>query len=159
MKLCQNDYLDEMSDVVETGSCWIKNRSPGQIIEKLVNTTKVTFYAKSSWSFVSMIALIIAQTSLKLDHVGSKTRSLGQIIRKACKHSRGNILCQIFMKLCQNYCLEDRSDKFESGNLHKTLSDYIYLDLRKTSGDKTWQHLGQFYLVSELRPTMGLLLY
>ena len=104
-----------------------------------------------------MIALIIAQTSLKLDHVGSKTRSLGQIIRKACKHSRGNILCQIFMKLCQNDCLEDRSDKFESGNLHKTLSDYIYLDLRKTSGDKTLQHLGQFDLVSELRPTMGLL--
>ena len=53
--------------------------------------------------------------------VGIETRSLGQI----------------FMKLCQNDCLEDRSDKFESGNLHKTLSDYIYLDLRKNSGGKT----------------------
>ena len=43
MKLCQNDYLDEMSDVIETGSCWIKNSSPGQIIERLVNTPKSHF--------------------------------------------------------------------------------------------------------------------
>ena len=38
-----------------------------------------------------MISLIKSWASLKIDHVGSKTRSLGQMLEKLCVHSRGHI--------------------------------------------------------------------
>ena len=79
-----------------------------------------------------MFVLIKSQTSLKLGHVGSKTRSLGQILEKPCVCSRGHIFSQILMKLSKNVCLDKISDKFEIGlcgvkkqvtrsNLRKTL--------------------------------------
>ena len=39
---------------------------------------------------------------MKLGHVGSKTRSLGQILEKPCVHSRGHSFDLKVMKLCQN---------------------------------------------------------
>ena len=36
--------------------------------------------------------------------VGSKTRSLGQILEKSCVSSRGHIFSPIIMKLGQNVC-------------------------------------------------------
>ena len=54
--------------------------------------------------------------SLKVGQVGSKTRSLGQIIEKPCERSRGHILSPIFMKLGQNDCLDGIWDEFESGS-------------------------------------------
>ena len=50
----------------------------------------------------------------EMGHVGSKTRSLGQILEKPCIHSRGHIFSPIIMKLCQNVCLDKISDKFEN---------------------------------------------
>ena len=41
-------------------------------------------------------------TDSKLGHVGSKTRSLGQILEKPCVHSRRHSFDHKFMKLCQN---------------------------------------------------------
>ena len=38
---------------------------------------------------------------MKLGHVGSKTRSLGQILEKPCVSSRGHSFDLKFMKLCQ----------------------------------------------------------
>ena len=46
--------------------------------------------------------IIISRSSLKLGHVGSKTRSLDQILEKPCVHSRGHRFDHKFMKLCQN---------------------------------------------------------
>ena len=40
--------------------------------------------------------------NIKLGHVGSKTRSLGQILEKPCVHSRGHSFDHKFMKVCQN---------------------------------------------------------
>ena len=51
--------------------------------------------------------------SSKLGHVGSKTRSLGQILKKPCVRSRGHILSPILMKLGQNVCLDEISDEKE----------------------------------------------
>ena len=51
--------------------------------EKL-NTLEVTFLKQSSCILLKMIALMISRTSLKLDHLGSKTRSSGQIKGKPC---------------------------------------------------------------------------
>ena len=42
------------------------------------------------------------RSNSKLGHVGSKTRSLGQILEKPCVHSRGHSFDRKFMKLCQN---------------------------------------------------------
>ena len=39
---------------------------------------------------------------MKLGHVGSKTRSLGQILEKPCVHSRGHSFYSEVMKLSQN---------------------------------------------------------
>ena len=51
-----------------------------------------------------MFVLIKSQTSLKLGHVGSKTRSLGQILEKPCVHSRCLIFSQILVKFGLNIC-------------------------------------------------------
>ena len=44
----------------------------------------------------------MSRSNSKLGHVGSKTRSLGQILEKPCVHSRGHSFDHKFMKLCQN---------------------------------------------------------
>ena len=49
-----------------------------------------------------MLIIIISRLSSKLGHVGSKTRSLGQILEKPFVHSRGHSFDPKFMKFCQN---------------------------------------------------------
>ena len=51
-----------------------------------------------------------------MGHVGSKTRSLGQMLEKRCVRSRGYIFSPITMKLGQNVCLDKISDEFENGS-------------------------------------------
>ena len=55
--------------------------------------------------------------SLKMGHLGSKTRSLGQILEKSCVCSRGHIFSAILMKLGQNVCLSKISNEFEMGHV------------------------------------------
>ena len=57
-----------------------------------------------------------SRTSSKMGHVGSKTRSLGQILEKPCVRSRGHILSQILMEVGQDVCLDDILDEFENGS-------------------------------------------
>ena len=45
---------------------------------------------------------MMSRSSLKLGHVGSKTRLLGQILGKPCVHSRGHSFDSKLMKLYQN---------------------------------------------------------
>ena len=52
-----------------------------------------------------------------MGHVGSETRSLGQILEKPCPCSRGHIFDLILTKLGQNVCLCDFSDDFEMGHV------------------------------------------
>ena len=69
-------------------------------------------------------------------HVGSKTRSLGQILEKPCVCSRGHIISPIIMKLGQNVSFDEISNKFQNescwvkiyvikSNLRKTLCTLI----------------------------------
>ena len=53
-----------------------------------------------------------SQTTLKMGHVESKTRSLDQMLVKPCVCCRGHILCLIIIKLDENDCLDEISDKF-----------------------------------------------
>ena len=50
---------------------------------------------------VRLLIIIISRSGLKLGHVGSETRSLGQIFEKPCVHSRGHSFNPKFIKLCQ----------------------------------------------------------
>ena len=52
----------------------------------------------------------------EIGHVGSKTRSLGQILEKPCVRSRGHILSRILMEVGQDVCLDDISDEFQNGS-------------------------------------------
>ena len=72
-----------------------------------VYTLKTTFVAQSWRNFVRMFVLTISRLSSNMGHVGSKTRSPGQILGNSCLHSRGHICDQILMKLCQNVCLDN----------------------------------------------------
>ena len=65
---------------------------------------------------VQMFVLIKSWTSLKFGHMGSKTRSLGQMLEKPCVRSRGHIFSPILMKLGQNVCLDEISGDFEIGS-------------------------------------------
>ena len=56
-----------------------------------------------------------SRTSMKMGYVGSKTRSLGQILEKPCVRSRSHIFSPIIMKLGQNVCLDEISDEFKNG--------------------------------------------
>ena len=51
----------------------------------------------------------------KMGLVGSKSRSLGQILEKPCVRSRGHIFSLIVIKCGQNVCLDVISDEWEIG--------------------------------------------
>ena len=48
-------------------------------------------------------------------HLRSKTRSLGQMIEKPCKHSRDKIFASIFVMSCQNVYLDDNKGQIQIG--------------------------------------------
>ena len=62
-------------------------------------TLEGTVLIISSWKFVRMLIIIISRSSSKLGHVGSKTRSIGQILKRPCVHSNGHSFDLKFMKL------------------------------------------------------------
>ena len=74
--------------------------------ENLVNTLAVTILKQSSLILLRMFALMISRSSSKLEHLGSKTRSPGQISLKSY-HSSGHIFEAIIMTLAQNVCLDE----------------------------------------------------
>ena len=51
-----------------------------------------------------------------MGHVGSKTRSLGQILEKPCVCSGDKIFGLILMKLSQSFCLDEILYMFENGS-------------------------------------------
>ena len=65
---------------------------------------------------IENVCLEEIQTSLKIRHFRSKTRSLGQILEKPCVRSRGNIFRPIIMKLGQDVCVNEISHKLENGS-------------------------------------------
>ena len=64
--------------------------------------------------FGQNVWLMKSQSGLKMGHVRSKTRSLGQIFERPCVCSRGLIFSLIIMKLDQNVCLGESLDEFEN---------------------------------------------
>ena len=54
--------------------------------------------------------------SSKIGHVGSKAKSIGQILEKHCVRSIGHIFSRMIMKLGQNVCLDKILDELENGS-------------------------------------------
>jgi hypothetical protein len=50
---------------------------------------------------------MISRSSLKIDHVGSKTRSKELKIEKACLHSSGCSFDPNILEICQEGCFDD----------------------------------------------------
>ena len=73
--------------------------------KNLMFTPEVAILIVLSWNLVRMLFSMESRPSSKLGHVGSKTRSLGQILLKPCVHPRGHQFDPIFMKLGQNVVL------------------------------------------------------
>ena len=63
-----------------------------------------------------MFAKVISHSSSGMGLLGSKTRSVGQMIEKPCKHSKSHIFSDILYVLGQNGCLGKISLKFEYGS-------------------------------------------
>ena len=60
--------------------------------------------------------LMKSRTNTKMGHVGSKTRSLGQILEKPCVCSRDQIFGLILINLRQSFCLDEILYVFENGS-------------------------------------------
>ena len=73
----------------------------------LVNTLEVTVLIRFSSNLVRMFVLMKSRSSSNMGHVGSKSRSRGQIKGKPREHSSSHIFDQILIKLDQNVCLND----------------------------------------------------
>ena len=67
-----------------------------------MNTLEATFLVQSSSNLLRMIILTISRSSSNMVHVRSKTRSVGQIMEKPCKNSRGHSFGPILIILAQN---------------------------------------------------------
>ena len=61
------------------------------------------------------VCLMKSGTSLELGHVGSKTRSRGQILENLVYALEATLYSLILMKLGQNACLEKILEEFKSG--------------------------------------------
>ena len=63
-----------------------------------------------------MLMIIISRSSLKLGNVGSKTRSLGQILEKPCVHIKRHSFDPMIMKLCKIFYHHNIKVRFETGS-------------------------------------------
>ena len=77
-----------------------------------------------------------------MGHVWLKTSSLGQILEKPCERSRGLILSSIIMKLGQNVCLNEISNKVQNGLCWVKVTRS---NLRKTLCTLQWPHFQSSY--------------
>ena len=71
---------------------------------------------QSSQNFIGMLMIRISRPSLKQGHVGSETRSLGQILEKPCVHSKRHSFDPKFMNFYQNVNHHYILIKFETGS-------------------------------------------
>ena len=79
-----------------------------------------------------MFIVTKSRPELKMGHVGSNTRSLGQFLEKPCVLSRRHSFDPIFMKLCQNDFLTLNSPLF-SGELCCLMTALVLFFLLPTS--------------------------
>ena len=92
---------------------WSKTRSLGQIEKPCVHS-RGHIFSPIIMKLDQDVSLDKVWEIFENGHVGSKTRSLGQILEKPCVCSRGHIFSPIIMKLGQNVCPDNMLDKFKN---------------------------------------------
>ena len=110
MKLGQNVFLDEISDLLENGSGQTKTRSVGHILAKPCVRSRGHIFSQIIVKLGQKVCLdeILNEFEKRLCRVKNLvTRSN---LRKPCVHSKGHIFCPIIMKRGQNVCLDEISD-------------------------------------------------
>ena len=73
--------------------------SVGQILEKLCVPSRGHIFSPIIMKLCQNVCLSESWTSVKMGHVGSKTRSIGKILEKPCVRSRCHLFNPIIMKL------------------------------------------------------------
>ena len=82
----------------------------------LCKLKKLLLQIRFLWNLLRIFVLTISWPSSNMGHVGSKTRSPGQILGNSSLHSRGYICDLILIKLGQNVCFDNILAKFEYGS-------------------------------------------
>ena len=90
-----------------------------------------TILIQSLLNFVRMLIIIISRSDLKLGHVESKIRSLGQILEKPGVHSRGHSFDSKHLKLYQTVNNHNIEVKFETRSCW-VKNEVARLNLKKT---------------------------
>ena len=73
---------------IETGSCWIKNEvTRSKLIKKPCVHSRGHSLDPKFLKLCQNVNIHISRTNLKLGHILSKTRLLGQILERHCVHS------------------------------------------------------------------------
>merc|ERR1712076_163108 len=88
------------------GSLDVRRPASSDVSQQFVNTLEDTFLVQSSSNLLTVLLLTKSRSSPILGHVGSKSRSLGQILKKACEHTRDHMFDPIFLKLAHNVTLD-----------------------------------------------------
>ena len=70
---------------------------------------------QSSSNLLTIFVLVISQSSLIMGGMGTKSRSLRQILVKFCLHCRGHIFGPIFLRVALNVCLDNISSGIMGG--------------------------------------------
>ena len=117
LKLPQNVCLDDIS--VKFDHVWggvKKQVTRSNLTKNLVYALGAkAFVAQSSSNLLRMFILMIYRPSLIMGEVGSKSRSLGQILETSCLCSRGQIFGPHFLKLAQDVYTDYISVRFDNG--------------------------------------------
>ena len=71
-------------------------------LKHLLYTIKGTVLIQSSLNYVRLLIIIMSRSSFNFGHVGSKTRSLGQILERPTVHYRVHSFDSKLTKLYQN---------------------------------------------------------
>ena len=100
-------------------------------------------------------------TIMYFGHVGSKARSLGQILEKPCARSRGFVFSLILMKLGKNVCLDEISGKLEIGSCGSNtrslgqILEKLYVRSRDHIFSLIFMKLGQNVCLDEIKLEIG----
>ena len=89
MKLGQNFCLGEISEEYENGSCQVKNLVAKSNLEKPCVCPRDQIFGLILMKLGQSFASMKSSPFLKMGHVGSKTRSLGEIIKNLMLVNKG----------------------------------------------------------------------
>ena len=106
LKLGEDVNLKNIQVKFEYGSGRVKMQVTGSNLRKtLFKLLRATFLAKFSSNLVRMVILMISWSSLSMDQIRSKCRSLGQFLGKLCIRLRGHFFGPIFLNLVRIFIL------------------------------------------------------